>query len=497
MQSQPSQQPQQLPDELLRSAAHLVQQVNAHIGSNGNPAVMATFVQAPSYFVLILLTCGLALIAYIIAELANYYEIKNNWNEYRCMPSIAPFSAFYGYNLSENMNFCVSQSVKEHAPGVINPIYSGIAEVSTVIDGVYNKVAAIEEGVGGLLAGFQSFVMEFINAFSLIGTRIRMAVIRLKDIFGRIYGIFIAFVFAAISALTFGENLICNPLVAFLGVVMGYDVCCFSPDTLVVMADHTTKTIASIQIGDQLAGGGMVTSLYEFDGSRTSMVRIDGIHVSGNHFLLGPAGTMIPAANHPAAVPAPSLTRIWCLGTSNNRIPIVSSLSNTTYSFTDFEESEDPDVIAEVQAIAEKELNGTASVVGASVADYSLGLDPTLLVFMRDRTWKSLSNVCIGDKLMGGGTVTGLIREVCDVQCQTPGGFAVSAAQLILVGGQWKRAAHIFPAAAAADAVLYHLMVSNNASFTVGGEDTILSVRDYAEVTSDAMQAPYDKKLMT
>jgi hypothetical protein len=41
-------------------------------------------------------------------------------------------------------------------------------------------------------------------------------------------------------------------------------------------------------------------------------------------------------------------------------------------------------------------------------------------------------------------------------------------------------------------------MVTNNAPFTVGGGDsngTTLTVRDYAEVTTDAMQAPYDNKL--
>ena len=494
----PPQQQQPLSLDLVSSAIYLQQQLNAFRSSNGDPTVMSTFTQTPSYFVLILIVSILTLIAYIIAEIANYFEIKNNWEEYRCMPSVAPFAAFYGYNLSENMNYCISKSVKEHAPGVINPIYSGIDQVSNTVEGVFTKVSAIEQGVSGLLSGFANFILEFVNAFGLIGTRIRMMIIRIKDIFGRIYGIFMAFAFAAISALTFGENLVCNPLVAFLGIIVGYDVCCFAPDTRIAMADGTTKPITAIQIGDKLADGHTVTSLYEFDGTRTSMVLLDGIHVSGNHFLIGPDGTMISAANHPAAVPAPSLTRIWCLGTSNNRIPVVSPVSHTTHSFTDFEESEDPEVIAEVQAIAEKELNGTASIVGKSVADYSLGLDPRFLVFMRDRTWKPLSQVRIGDSLMGGGTVSGLIREVCDVQCEVPGGFVVSAAQLVFVGGQWKRAAHLFPPAeAAADTILYHLMVTNNAPFTVGGGGggTPLTVRDYAEVTTDAMQAPYDNKL--
>ena len=488
-----------LSNELLRSAADLVQKVNAHVGSNGDPAVMATFVQPPSYIVLILIVSALVLTGYIIGEMANYFEIKNNWDIYRCDPAIAPFAAFYGYNLSENMNYCISQSVKEHSPGVINPIYAGINQVSNTIDGVYGKVSSIEKGVSGLLNGFQSFIMEFVNAFSTIGTRIRMVIIRIKDIFGRVYGIFISFVFAAISALTFGTNLVCNPLVAFLGTIMGYDTCCFAPDTLILMADGSKKPIVAVTIGDLLADDSRVTSLYEFDGSTVPMVLINGIHVSSNHYLAGPDGSLVQAGDYPGAAKATSLTRIWCLGTSNNRIPVFSPVIGQAMQFTDYEESEDPEVIAEVQAIAEKELNGTSSVVGPPVSDYSLGIDPTVQVFMRDRTWKPLTAVRIGDELMGGGVVTGIIHEVCDSIRHLPGGFITSAAQLVLVGGQWKRAAHLFPADPNyrnSGRVLYQLMVTTN-MFVIKRVNMAWTVRDYAEVSDTAMQAPYDKKMIS
>jgi len=387
--------------------------------------------------------------------------------------------------------------VKEHSPGVINPIYDGINQVSNTIDGVYGKVSSIEKGVSGLLNGFQSFIMEFVNAFSTIGTRIRMVIIRIKDIFGRVYGIFISFVFAAISALTFGTNLVCNPLVSFLGTIMGYDTCCFAPDTPILMEDGSTKPIMAVAIGDLLAGDSRVTSLYEFDGSTVPMVLINGIHVSTNHYLVGPAGSMVQAGNYPGASPAPSLTRILCLGTSNNRIPVFSSVLQQCLQFMDYEESEDPEVIAEVQAIAEKELNGTSSVVGRAVPDYSLGIDPTVHVFMRDRSWKPLTAVRIGDELMGGGVVTGIIREVCKDIRSLHGDLVMSAAQLVLVGGQWKRVAHLFPPESSSrGSVLYQLMVTTN-MFIVKSKDMAWTVRDYAEVSVPDMQAPYDKKVIS
>jgi len=484
----------QVPVDLLRQSVYISEQVNAYMGTQGNPAVMRSFVQPPSYLTLGLITVGLLAVAYVILLISNYYEIKQNWAEYRCMPSVAPFASFYGYNLSENMNFCISQSVKEHSPGVIDPIYAGINKVTGVVDGVFDKVASIESGVGSLLSGFQSFIVNFVNSFNLLGTRVRMSLIRIKDIFARIYGLFIAFAYAGISAITFGENLVCNPLVVFLGTITGVDICCFAPDTLIAMADGSRQPIAAIRMGDVLAGGSEVTSTYLFEGKETPMVSIDGIHVSGNHYLVGPSGSMIQAAAHPSAVSVASLDRLWCLGTSDNRIPIVNN-KGRVMTFADYEESEEDDVVAAAQAISERTLNGPHGEKGPTVSDYSLGLDPTFQVHLRNGSWVPLRLVKIGDALMGGGTVIGLIEEVCDLQCRTPAGHRVSAAQLVLYEGKWVRAAHIFKTVESKQSILSHLMVTNNASIIVGGDGEVLQVRDYAEVTSLDIQAPYDEKM--
>jgi len=483
---------QQLPLPLLEKQLEVLKEVNLYLGSHGNKALLDTMVKPPSLFVMILITLGLLVAAFIISEMANYYEIIQNWDEYRCKPSIAPFSKFYGYDLNENLNFCISQSVKEHAPGVINPIYSGISQVSNTIDGVYGKVVAIEGGVTGLLSGFQTFVVNFMNSFGLIGTRIRMSLIRIKDIFSRVHGIFIAFVFAGISTLTFGANLVCNPLVSFIGIIAGFDTCCFAPDTPIAMADGSIKTIAAVRIGDHLASGDEVTSTYLFEGAGVPMIRIHGIHVSENHYLIGPEGTMIQAGAHPAAIKAPCLNRLWCLGTSNNRISVMSS-EGRIMEFADYEESEEDAVITEVQAVAETLLNGPDRV-GPPVLDYSLGVDPTILVLLKHSVWKPMTDIQIGDELINGAVVTGLVEEVCEDQCETPDHFYVSAAQLIQRGDDWIRAAHIWPRVARTS-VMAQLMVTENKPIVVGNSKHSFLIRDYSEISHPAMQAPYDKKL--
>jgi hypothetical protein len=160
--------------------------------------------------------------------------------------------------------------------------------------------------------------------------------------------------------------------------------------------------------------------------------------------------------------------------------------------FADYEESSDPNVIAEAQRIAESHLNG--GVFGKTVPDYGLGLDPTFNVLMRSLTWKPLSQINIGDIVMGGATVTGVVREICPAQVASPGGHVVSAAQLIMHQGRWIRAAHIWPTTAGGG-ILYHIMVTGDQPFTVGGDGEVFVVRDYAEVETADIQAPYDKSV--
>jgi hypothetical protein len=484
--------PPQLSEPLLKESMKELLKVGAFINSKGDPAVMAAFATPPSFLALVGLTLVLIGIVWAISETANYYEIRRNWATYRCMPSVTPFAKFYGHDLAETMSFCVGEAVKAHSASVIGPLYAGINEVTGIVEGVFDKVESVEGGVVGLLKGFEGFIVNFANSLRLVGTRVRMSFIRVKEIFERVYGIFIAFAYAAISAITFGENLVCNPLVTFVAGFAGVDICCFAPDTQIVLGDGSRKSIRDVRIGDVLEGGAEVCSTYVFDGTQTPMYILHGIHVSGNHYVCRPEdGALIHVSDHPLARSAPTLPRLWCLGTTNNLMSVASS-SGRTIVFADYEESSDPAVVLEAQMTAEIALNGAPA--HTHIADYSLGLDSRVLVFMEDGAWMPIEHVGIGARLSSGARVIGVIREVCESVCVSPGGIVVSAAQLIYadrVRG-WLRAGTMWPAQEAPNTVLVHLMIDGGQNITIANTTEVLTVRDYAEVSSLDMQAPYD-----
>ena len=481
----------QLPDDLREEATKALQKVGAYLGSSGDPAVMRTFKEPPGFTALLYLTGFLATVLWILSEIGNYYEITNNWSHYQCTPSVAPFAKFYGHDLQQTMSFCISQQVQEHAGGVVAPIYKGINEVQGIVDGVFAKVEAVEGGVMGLIKGFENFVVNFVNSFRLLGTRVRMSFIRIKEIFARVYGIFIAFAYAAISAITFGENLICNPLVTFVAGFAGVDICCFAPETGIRMADGAVNSICTIGIGEELADGSLVTAVMKFNGSSVPMVSINGIHVSGNHSYKSPVGEWITADKHPDALPVPSYPRIWCLNTTSNMIPVVPLLGDIDIIFTDYEETCDPVVAAEAQAAAESALNN--GVTGSPMADYGLGVDPEYSVLMENAQWKLIHQIAIGDRVANGAVVTGIVQELCQDVCLSPAGHRLSAAQLVqdLHGSGWFRTGKRY-VRRTVPTVLYQLFLDQNVGYTVACCDELLSVRDYQEWHDESTQAPYD-----
>ncbi len=479
-------------ENTLGKATRILEKVAAEAGG---PYVSTTIKEPLGFATFAAITFGLGLLTYVISEIANYYEIKRHWSYYRCHPSVTPFAKFYGHDLTETLNFCVGQAVAAHAPGVIRPIEEGVTKVMGVVDDVYDKAVAVESGIGQLIGGFERFVLEFANAMRTIGTRFRMSVIRIKEIFERVHAVFVSFAFAAISAITFGENLVCNPIVTFIASIAGVDICCFASGTRIRMSDGATKPIEAVRIGDYLWRGGRVTSTYLFHGSLTPMVCIRGTKVSGNHYVWDFAvGRFVRAEEHSEATPCESVPVLHCLSTANNRIPIVGD-DDRTLMYADYEESGDPEVVAAAQAAVERGLNGSNGYVGATVPDYSLGLDPTVFVQMGDGSWMLADAVRVGDVLSSGAWIVGIIREECDVVCMTPGFKVVSAAQLVQQSnGGWVRAAHIWPSMGSYTRQLVHFVTSDGGEITVADalDSQPYQVRDYQEWTGPEVQAIYD-----
>ena len=93
---------------------------------------------------------------------------------------------------------------------------------------------------------------------------------------------------------------------------------CFAPDTLLTLANGRTRRIDEIQIGDEIAGGGIVLIAGRF--LAHDLYRLDDVRVTGEHIVRGEAG-WLRVRNHPRAVrEVGGPWKTVNLVTSNNRM---------------------------------------------------------------------------------------------------------------------------------------------------------------------------------
>ncbi len=62
----------------------------------------------------------------VLALSISISNIKNNWEYYKCNPSIMPFAYLFGHDVGENFNECVQISQVDFMSSFLDPIYKSL-----------------------------------------------------------------------------------------------------------------------------------------------------------------------------------------------------------------------------------------------------------------------------------------------------------------------------------------------------------------------------------
>jgi hypothetical protein len=412
-------------------------------------------------------------------------EILHNWPKYRCNPMIMPFASLYGHDATENFNFCMKNIFNINAAAVLGPVYGLMSQFTDIAGTIANTANSFRYLIANLLNGMERLMASYRDRFQFLIYTLRMSYMKMMTLMGRLYGAFYAVIFMGLSGLKAADNVANNDLVKFLLEF------CFDPDTPIELFDGSVKKLSEVKIGDVLKKvdekNPVVTSVFAFNGSKTPMVRIGKTLVSKEHFTFH-NDTWIKAGDHPDAVAADSIPELVCLNTDTH----VLQLNGTI--FADYDESDEASVVETTQALAEMRLNaGVFNEMNEKTSAYELGLDSSMKIVFSNGLTKALADVKIGDELLGGGVVMGLVQEKCGWVCKLPNGLLVSSSQLLWDKdfSLWRRAAFVYPdncLLLEKPVVLYQLTVSNNII-----ESVDFMFRDYREVNDPDMEDAYEK----
>jgi hypothetical protein len=431
---------------------------------------------------IIIITLFLGFVWYSMSAALDVAEISRNWPKYRCSPSVMPFASWYGYNTSENFNYCLQNIFQGQLGAVTGPFGSILGTIIQNLMKFLQNLNSLRVMLATMVGGVSKMFQEFLDRFKLLMSQVRTTGQHMKFLMGRVFATFYAVMYMGLSALTAGLNFGDTAIFGFL------DTFCFAPETVIQIEGKGYIMIQDVRLGDVCkVNGARVTSIYRFAADGQPMVKLKGVHVSTNHFVMH-NGKMIQADEHPDAEPAGvwkggSTRPLICLDTDSHTIPIGG------YIFSDWDETclSDQDTMI----VAEEMVNGMEWVDKDQPRPwlYQPAMDQGTLVKLMDGTMIHAGSVKPG-MILSNGLVTGIGRRAVYTYVQLPNnGPCMTPSTLIWNEHKWVRAGHLYPdriVHTTEPRVMTVLVVMSSAVIET---DTCM-IRDMCEVHSPDMEKP-------
>ena len=446
------------------------------------PNELWSFGNALAFMILLIILFG---VIYNGLSFANEIQrIKDNWAEQRCNPMIMPFASQFGYNTSENFQFCMGKIFNIHSASYTDSFGSITSRFTGLLTSIFSSISSMRNVIATLGGGINVVFQEFTDRISLFFFKLRMNAIHLKMMFGRIYAILFSVMYMGMSGITGISSFTNTFLFSFL------DTFCFPGDTLITVADNVNNTIKQvpikdIKIGDVLLPGDCrVTSTFSFYAKGQPMVKIGSIVVSTNHYMYF-QGKLIKAGEHPYAIHLghwASNDYLYCLNTSNHIIPV------GIMDFLDYDETGKAD--KETMQFVENRINATSLPVKQNnFTEYGFAIDENEQIWTKSGR-KAIKDVVIGEKLTTGSEVVGFIRKEVSEIC-TVFGMKITPSTLYWNSKKWVRIGEHFPIEKVKMEFI-SLIVTPNSQIELSNG---LYVRDYMELCSPDTETYYSKHI--
>ena len=179
---------------------------------------------------------------FIVSSMANVAEIRQNWNQYRCDPSIMPFAGLYGYNTAQNFNFCMGSIFTTHSADMSSSFSSILGTFGSIISTLMTAINSVRTSVATLGGGVNTVFQNMANRISMFFFQLRISAIHIKYLIGRLYAVMFAVMYMGMSSITGLTSFTRTSLFGFL------DTFCFPPYTLIKVKGTGVQQIRDIRL---------------------------------------------------------------------------------------------------------------------------------------------------------------------------------------------------------------------------------------------------------
>lgn len=407
---------------------------------------------------LILLTYFVLSYSFVLNSLG---DLKNNWDNVKCKPSVMPFAGMIIDNpnmskmkfTSQNFNECMASTFSDMINILLKPITLLIGGIFNVLRGLVQSVNFVRIKITQIIGQIIQITREIIDRVLVSMLPIQFIIIKILDTFRKIQGVLAVQVYVLITAYDALRKMIVvfrDGTLALLGVISGIMVPlfvfvftipfsvpfgaaytamagflgsivamttqilnltktnipdkptpggCFKKNTLIKKHDGSITSIMNIQVGDILEDGSIVTEKFIVDGKDANMYMYKNVVVSENHRVCFRDNTYAKVKDLKQAIPIKNFKDkyIFCLNTNTKFIPIQGIL------FVDWDDIDDK----EYRILQNQVYKETKHYIIRNDIQYQLspGFIENTPIEMNDGKIMDIKNIHVNDILKDGHRV--------------------------------------------------------------------------------------------
>ena len=257
-------------------------------------------------------------------------KIKEDWEVYRCNPSVMPFASYFGHDSAENFNFCIQNMQSNYMAYLMQPLQYNLSIMGETGSKLTSSLNDARAFISNIRSFITNIVQSIFSVFLNILIEFQRITINIKDLFNKLIGIMTTLMFTLDGSIMTMNATWSGPPGQLVRAL------CFHPETILKLKDDSVVCMKDIPLNSVLKNGSIVYAVMHIsnvdkDGkSIESLYKIKGgekdvdILVSGSHLIYNPENENFVQVEH---LPQAEKTDIecktfTCLITSNHIIPI-------------------------------------------------------------------------------------------------------------------------------------------------------------------------------
>lgn len=188
-------------------------------------------------------------------------KVKDDWPQYRCLPTYMPLAGYIGKDPVANFAYCVGNIQTDMMGFFLEPIQHVLGMAMEMISWILERVQLIRQVLEKLKKMAMGLFGDVYGMFVNVLIQFQKLIIKTKDTVMKLIGTVVMFIYLLQGAIATGQSIQNGPIGKTLTEI------CFSKDTPIKFKNGKIVKIKDIHLGDILENGAQVYGTLKLKGS--------------------------------------------------------------------------------------------------------------------------------------------------------------------------------------------------------------------------------------